>query len=122
MALSFHRQTYSAFSHQVEETLGLVNQEIIDQPSLQSHLAKLQDYFQTEILPLDSQTLSDDTGSRLHALQVEMNKQLRLIGTDALFLRAAKQPDTVQQRLRQIGDRLQLLKRYCDGVLELVSP
>lgn len=100
----------------------MVGQETLDRSALQSHLANLQDYFQTQILPLDMQALSDETGLRLHALQVEMNKQLRLIGTDALFLRAAKQPDTVQQRLRQIGDRLQLLKRYCDGVLELGSP
>lgn len=122
MSLSLHRQTYSAFSHQVEEALDLVGQATIDLPTLQSHLTNLYHYFQTQILPLDLQTLSDETGLRVHGLQVEINKQLRLIGTDALFLRAAKQPDTVQQRLHQISDRLQLLKRYCDGVLELGSP
>jgi len=122
MSLFLYQQTYSAFSHQVEETLDLVNQNEFDRPTLQSHLANLQQYFQTQILPLDMQTLPDETGLRVHGLQVEMNKQLRLIGTDALFLRAAKQPETMQQRLRQIGDRLQLLKRYCDGVLELGSP
>jgi hypothetical protein len=52
-----------------------------------------------------------------HAIHVEINKQLRLLNTDALFLRSAKQAATQEQRLGQMRDRLTLLERYCEMIL-----
>jgi hypothetical protein len=52
-----------------------------------------------------------------HSINVEINKQLRLLKTDCLFLRSAKQTHVVEQRLQQIGDRLTLLERYCAMIL-----
>jgi hypothetical protein len=52
-----------------------------------------------------------------HSIHVEINKQLRLLKTDCLFLRSAKQPHIVNQRLQQMADRLVLLERYCEMIL-----
>ena len=52
-------------------------------------------------------------------LQTEINKQLRLLETDLIFLKAARQPATLQQRHQQIQTRLTLLLRYCEAILVL---
>jgi hypothetical protein len=52
-------------------------------------------------------------------LQTEINKQLRLLETDLIFLKAARQPATLQQRHQQIQTRLTLLLRYCEAILAL---
>jgi hypothetical protein len=52
-------------------------------------------------------------------LQTEINKQLRLLETDLIFLKAARQPVTLQQRHQQIQTRLTLLLRYCEAILVL---
>jgi hypothetical protein len=54
------------------------------------------------------------------AFEVEINKQLRLLGVDCLFLQTAKRGETVAHRLTQIHQRLDLLQRYCSGVLTLL--
>jgi hypothetical protein len=69
-------------------------------------------YFRDQILT--ATTTEDDPH---HAIQVEINKQLRLLKTDGLFLRSAKQPTTQEQRLQQMRDRLTLLQRYCEMIL-----
>jgi len=42
----------------------------------------------------------------------EFHKQMRLLGTDIGFLKAAKKAETRAQRLTSMTDRLQLLQRY----------
>ncbi len=65
-------------------------------------------YFREQILTATAQH---------HGIQVEINKQLRLLKTDCLFLRSAKQTTTQDQRLQQMRDRLTLLERYCAMIL-----
>jgi hypothetical protein len=71
----------------------------------------IDDYFRQQIL---ADRPDDD---QHHSVHVEINKQLRLLKTDCLFLRSAKQPHMVDQRLQQIADRLTLLERYCEMIL-----
>ncbi len=54
------------------------------------------------------------------AFEVEINKQLRLLGIDCLFLQTAKRGETVAHRLTQIHQRFDLLQRYCSGILTLL--
>jgi hypothetical protein len=80
-----------------------------------SHIAKtvqaIDAFFRDQIL---SHSRDDDTH---HSINVEINKQLRLLKTDCLFLRSAQQAATQDQRLGQMRDRLTLLERYCAMIL-----
>jgi alpha-mannosidase len=46
-------------------------------------------------------------------LQVEIDKQLKMLSVDLSMLQSARKLDTWQKRHRQAGDRLTLLLRYC---------
>ncbi|MFM2429948.1 MAG: hypothetical protein RLZZ511_1161 [Cyanobacteriota bacterium] len=78
----------------------------LDCAVIQTSISAIAQHFQTEMLPA--------TDALNPAVLVEINKQLRLLKTDALFLRSAKQAISQDQRLQQIRDRLSLLDRYCE--------
>jgi hypothetical protein len=67
-------------------------------------------------LPADPEAV---IGDRVQLYQTEINKQMRLLATDLMFLKTARQAATQEQRWQMMGDRLKLLLTYCDGVLEL---
>jgi hypothetical protein len=73
-----------------------------------------QHFFEHELLSLPP----CETAPLFEQVRVEMHKQLRLLGTDLLFLQTAKQIEKQQQRLKMMGDRVQLLLNYCDGLLK----
>ncbi|MBW4661516.1 MAG: heterocyst frequency control protein PatD [Drouetiella hepatica Uher 2000/2452] len=89
-----------------------------DRPQLQESLAAAQTYFQEQILSVEPETFEPAEASRIYSFQVEINKQLRLLNTDLMFLQTARLSATQSQRRQQIGDRLTLLLRYCEGILD----
>lgn len=88
---------------------------------LRTTVLQMQQRFQLQILPLTATVAATEQRNRIDALQIEINKQLRLLETDTLFLQAARQPDTAQQRKQQMQSRLEMLSRYCTAILTLVA-
>jgi hypothetical protein len=83
----------------------------IDVPNIAQTVQAIEQHFRTQILAV---TTDDNPRQAIH---VEINKQLRLLKTDVLFLRSAKQASTQDQRVQQMRDRLTLLERYCEMIL-----
>lgn len=76
-----------------------------------------QQIFQEQVLPLELDDLDPTIAAKLQSIQTEIAKQFRLLSTDVLFLKAARQATTASQRQQQIGDRLRLLRQYCEVML-----
>jgi hypothetical protein len=85
----------------------------IDAVNIDQAVQAIDNHFRDQILA----TTIDIDDNPHQAIQVEINKQLRLLKTDRLFLRSAKQPHMVNQRLQQMTDRLVLLERYGEMIL-----
>lgn len=115
-----HRPYYQAFYQFLQHFQSRVSQANPDAKALQIAFLDMQQYFQQQIasLDLDADDLASEQSSKVRSLQTEINKQLRLLATDVMFLQTARQPLTVQQRQGQMGDRLQLLQRYCEALLQ----
>jgi hypothetical protein len=104
---------------------------VLQAACLKSEITQLQHNFRDDILSLTA--IADSTASeneparvnevppeiahRLQAIQVEIDKQLKLLAMDVLFLQTARQATTAEQRQQQMGDRLEQLERYCALVL-----
>lgn len=73
-------------------------------------------------VPQDSQRVErGDSGeqfdaTRWHRLYPEIHRQWRLLELDRSFLKTARQPETRQQRLGQMAERLERLHGYCAGL------
>jgi hypothetical protein len=88
---------------------------------LKSDFWEAQQYFQTQVATLEVEGLNAMLQSQILSYGTEINKQLRLLAMDWLFLGTARQPQTLERRKALISDRLQLLLTYCDTLLEGVD-
>jgi len=117
-----YRERYSLFRQGLRQLDELVTAEAIaptdnTNGGFQAPVTELQSFFQAELLTLAGDDLAPAVEQRLQSFQVEINKQLRLLGMDVLFLKSARQVTTIAQRRSQMGDRVQLLIQYCDALV-----
>lgn len=88
--------------------------------SIQEGFQVVQQSFQT-VLNLGLDELDSDQVAMAQSYYTEMNRQMRLLATDMVFLQAARQKASLGQRHQQIGDRIAVLLQYCNALLELGS-
>jgi hypothetical protein len=62
-----------------------------------------------------------DANSREQSYKTEINKQLRLLEVDMMFLQGAKQLTTLQSRLKTIEERIDTLIRYCQAIIQPIE-
>jgi acyl transferase domain-containing protein len=120
LPVSYH-QPYQVFCQSLERFGEQIHRANPDTKLLQVMFLEAQQQFQQQIM---GQTLADLDAvveSKVQSFQTEINKQLRLLAMDVMFLQTARQPTTIQQRQAQMGDRLQLLRRYCEAILDSES-
>ncbi len=110
MLLERHRQHYEEIRQMVDQLQAIA-----------AHRLEVAE-FQTVFLKLEQtgSKLADgdeDLGAKTQSYQTEINKQLRLLKIDLMFLQSARQAATSEQRWTMMGDRLHLLILYCDTLL-----
>ena len=108
-----YRQPFLALQASIDRLIDLINEGELTTAKVEA----AQQIFHQQILPLDLDALNPPIATKLQSIQTEIAKQFRLLSTDVLFLKAARQPSTASQRQKQIGDRLTLLRQYCEVVL-----
>ncbi|HEY9860974.1 MAG TPA: heterocyst frequency control protein PatD [Candidatus Obscuribacterales bacterium] len=115
-----HSQIYQEFLRSLEQFKGTATQAKPDPAALIAAFQEIQQFFQRQVLMLSWENHPDAAmEQRVQSYQIEMNKQLKLMGTDVMFLQAARQSSTAQQRQVQISDRLNLLIGYCNVLLQV---
>jgi len=123
MSLSSYRQFYQALQtllQQLQEGLQTdLKEDNPRSPSFQADLSQVQNLLGQELISLNLVNQQGGKGAKHQSIHTEINKQLRLLSTDALFLRTALQADTQQKRREQMNERLKLLLRYCQMGLEI---
>lgn len=115
MLPSVYQRPYQQLQQDIEE-LQKTLVSATDATRLKLAIAALQTFFQTEVWNLDLQPLEPELQHRVQSINVEIDKQLRLLNMDVLFLQAARQENTIQQRQQQVRDRLALLLQYCNSL------
>lgn len=122
MASETYQHIVQRFQSQLQQAQTQVAEADISAAAFQTEVRQIQEMFQTQIMPIDLTSDATEADEAVHtqiqSIQTEVNKQLRLLETDAIFLQAARQPTTAQQRKQQIHNRLDLLLRYCDAILQ----
>lgn len=117
MLPNLHRLRYQEFKQALEQLqqATAVNQQ--NPSTLRQNFLEAQQFFQ-QIVNLDDKDLEAVDEPKVRSYQTEMSKQLQMLGMDIMFLQAARQPGTTQERHTQLKQRLQTLISYCDAVLQ----
>ncbi len=84
-----------------------------DGKTLQPIFLMIQQTFQRQVLPLGDEVTHPET---VQPILTEMNRILRLLGTDIAFMQAARKSMTVQQRQAQMAEKLQKLLAFCEAL------
>lgn len=117
MLPNLHHQRYQKFKQALEQLQAAAGAQL-DAPRLQQNFLEVQQFFQQQIVTLDADDLALDSEPRVRSYQTEMSKQLRLVEMDVMFVQAARQQETHQQRQVQLSNRIQTLISYCDALLQ----
>jgi hypothetical protein len=119
MLPQFYRVRYQEFSQALEQLQQTAAPTNLDRIPLHQRFEQVQQLFHQQILCLDTDELAPADIPRVQSYLTEINKQMRLLGMDITFLQAARQSATKEERLVQIGSRIQTLIGYCQAVLKL---
>lgn len=109
-------QDYVGLIQDLQSQLEVLQRLIASQVDPASSLAKdwlrshreIQAFFQSKIINTDLEVTPPNL-----SLQVEIDKQLKMLGVDLSMLQTARNPVTWQKRHQQASDRFVLLKKYC---------
>ena len=87
-------------------------------PGLKVNLSRSIEFFESHILPQDLDNLPDPIAGKMRSYLTESHRLLRLLPIDLTFIAAARNPDTLQQRRQAYQEKLDLLLKYCQAVIE----
>jgi uncharacterized coiled-coil DUF342 family protein len=108
-------EAVQSLMNQVNQLCERCQQANPDGKALQQDFLRIQQTFQTQVLPLTDQNTSPET---IQPILTEMNRTFRLLGTDVAFMQAAKKSITLQQRQRQMAEKLQRLSAFCEALMK----
>jgi len=114
-----YRRCYQELKQALEQMQQTATNAQLEVPKLQQNFLEAQQFFQRQIVSLDADDLAPADEPRVRSYQTEISKQLQLLGMDVMFLQAARQSGTIQQRQAQSRFRIQTLIGYCDALLHL---
>jgi hypothetical protein len=108
---------FETFQRSLQQIAAVAGQPNPDPRTLQAVFLEAQQFYQQRLATLDVEKFDGAIASKVQSIQTEINKELRLLGMDVTFMQSARQPATIQQRQRQLGDRVLRLMQYCDVLL-----
>ncbi len=109
--MSFNFDKYQELVIFLDKFRANVTAGKLDAGELRLCLTQLQTFFIQQIVPLE------DANFREQSYKTEINKQLRLLEVDVMFLKGAKQSATSQARLNTITERVDTLIGYCQAIM-----
>lgn len=86
-------------------------------PELKISLRQAIELFEQQIITQDIEDLPDPIAGKMRSYLTESHRLLRLLPLDLIFIEAARQPNTLQQRRQAYQDKLDLLIRYSQAAI-----
>ncbi len=85
-------------------------------------LTELQQQFQQIIEAFEATRIDPQAEQRLRPFLTEGHRRLRLAGVEAMRLRAAKQPATIEKQRSHIQAHLDQLQKFAQAIADEVCP
>lgn len=112
-----YQQTYQTFFNLLKQLEEMLNAEA-DYEELKAGFSQLQQQFQQEIMALTGEDLTGEIFSQWQSSQTEIHRTMRLLQTDMMFLQTSRNPETSQQRLATVRDRVEKLIQFTTSFTE----
>jgi len=116
MATDLHNAARSDFQRSLEGLRDRLTELPADPAALARDFDLIQADFRDRILVLSPEEVAPELAAYWQPFQTELHKVLRAIATDILFLKAARNPATLERRLATLRDRLNGAIGYCQAM------
>ncbi len=121
MLLKFYHQSYQELLEKLLQLQKQVREKHIDMMAINKIYEQGQEIFESKILGVKLDELDCNAIILIQSAQTEINKNLRLLGTELLFLASSRQAGTTQKRLEKVQGIIEQLIGYCQAVTTQVS-
>ena len=118
MLLKFYHQSYQELLLKLVKLQNLVLTEDIDMIAIKTTYEQDQNIFKQQIISVNLDELDCNAIPLLRSAQTEIYKNLRLLGTDLLFLTSSRQEKTTRERLEKVEGKVKELIGYSQGIIE----
>jgi hypothetical protein len=85
--------------------------------AIASQLRSAIELFESQILTQSLDPLPDPIAAKMRSYVTESHRLLRLLPMDLMFITAARNPTTIEQRRQAYQSKLDLLLQYCLAVV-----
>ncbi len=85
--------------------------------AIESQLRSAIELFESEILTQSLDRFPDPIAAKMRSYVTESHRLLRLLSMDLMFIAAARNPTTIEQRRQAYQSKLDLLLQYCLAVV-----
>ncbi|MGB5595617.1 MAG: heterocyst frequency control protein PatD [Crocosphaera sp.] len=120
MLLKFYHQSYQELLDKLLQLQKQVREKDIDMMAINTIYNQGQDIFKGKILSVKLDDLDCNAIILIQSAQTEINKNLRLLGTELLFLASSRQAGTTQKRLEKVQGIIEQLIGYCQAIIKQV--
>ncbi len=120
MLLKFYHQSYQELLDKLLQLQKQVREKDIDMMAINTIYNQGQDIFKGKILSVKLDDLDCNAIILIQSAQTEINKNLRLLGTELLFLASSRQAGTTQKRLDKVQRQIEQLIGYCQAIIKQV--
>ena len=110
-------QVITEFQNSLKQLYTTLSSVPLDQPNLKQSFQQLKITFQTQIMGINASDFDPSVESKIQSYLTETHKQIRLLEMDLKFLQVSHQSTTLNTRLTQIQNRLDLLLSYGEAML-----
>ncbi len=117
MLLKFYRQLYQELLVKLLELETLVIAKDTDMIAIKTIYEQIRTIFQAQILTVRLDELDCSAMPLVRSGQTEIYKNLRLLGTELLFLGSSRQTKTTEERFEKVQGKVQELIGYCGGII-----
>ncbi len=117
MLLKFYHQSYQELLANLVKLQKLVIAENTDRNEIKITYEQVQTIFEQQIFSVSLDELDCNAIPLLRSAQTEIYKNLRLLGTELLFLRSARQGKTTKERLEKVQGKVEELIGYCRAII-----
>ena len=118
MLLKFYYQSYQGFLAKLLELQKQVMAKGWDLIRIKTLYNQVQEIFQNQMLTVKLDELDCNAIPLVQSAETEIYKNLRLLGTELLFLGSARQGGTTQQRLEKVQRIIEQLINYTNAVIK----
>ena len=121
MLPKLHKNILISWLNFLEDFQNIISEEKVDFSAIQKQWQIIQDYLQSQIVPIQVADFPPEQQSFWQTWQTETYRYVRLLNTELIFWQSAQQLATKRDRYLTIKERLERMSQLSKNLLDCLD-